>query len=242
MKKQICIAVALLMSGAALKAQVGINTENPQGILHVDGSADNPITGTPDAIQQSNDFVIMPEGKVGVGTVNPETKLHILGNSTDSPVIVDGLLNQSVTGSYANVIIDNNTGELYKGVTASKPFYYTKYTLSNVKMDWVANFDTKIDTNKYTVVVVGCSFNVGISTFFNSGNYFFQSQNVFSYKSGGTWRLTADFPNISTLQNLNGTWVIYVLIMENNQVTQLPDITVNMGGSENGSVPASPVP
>ncbi|MGI9580218.1 hypothetical protein ACR1PO_03290 [Chryseobacterium sp. RRHN12] len=54
-------------------AQVSVNTTNPQGAFHVDGSKDNPATGTPTAVQQANDFVVKPSGSVGVGTVVPDT-------------------------------------------------------------------------------------------------------------------------------------------------------------------------
>ncbi|MGV0919998.1 hypothetical protein ACTS94_06350 [Empedobacter falsenii] len=51
--------------------QVGINTENPQGIFNVDGKSSpettNPKTGIPDPLQASDDFVITSSGSVGIG-------------------------------------------------------------------------------------------------------------------------------------------------------------------------------
>lgn len=63
-------------------SQVGINTPNPQGIFHIDGAKDNPITGTPTVVQQSNDVAILTTGFTGIGTVVPKTKLHVAGEIT----------------------------------------------------------------------------------------------------------------------------------------------------------------
>lgn len=70
MKKTILFI--LLASAGKMYSQVGINTANPQGVFHVDGSKDNPITGKPTALQQTNDFVVTSNGSVGIGTVTPD--------------------------------------------------------------------------------------------------------------------------------------------------------------------------
>ncbi len=70
MKKYIFIA-SLLVLNLSL-GQVGINTNNPQGILNVDGAKDNPATGNPTAVQQANDFIVTEKGSVGIGTTNPD--------------------------------------------------------------------------------------------------------------------------------------------------------------------------
>lgn len=74
MKKSLFLFTSLLGS-PFLFSQVGINTTNPQGILHVDGKSStattNPTTGTPTAVQGSDDFVITSSGSVGIGTSSP---------------------------------------------------------------------------------------------------------------------------------------------------------------------------
>ncbi len=87
--KKFIILSGLLMSALAF-SQIGINTANPQGAVHVDGAKDNPATGNPTVAQQANDFSVTPSGNVGIGTITPSTKIHI--NSTSSPAvrIVDG--------------------------------------------------------------------------------------------------------------------------------------------------------
>lgn len=67
-----------------IQAQVGINTEYPRSIFHIDGAGDNPQnqTGTLSDLQQSNDVFIANDGKLGIGTITPGTKLDIIDNKT----------------------------------------------------------------------------------------------------------------------------------------------------------------
>lgn len=80
MKKIIYLVAICFVQGAF--AQVGINTENPQGIFNVDGARDNATTGTPTTAQQVNDFLVMPDGKTGIGTA-PGTSLDVNGAITN---------------------------------------------------------------------------------------------------------------------------------------------------------------
>ncbi|WP_292010484.1 hypothetical protein [Chryseobacterium sp.] len=71
MKKNIFLLSMMMVSAVAF-GQVGINTTNPQTVLHVDGAKDNVTTGVPTTAQQSNDFVVTSTGSVGVGTATPD--------------------------------------------------------------------------------------------------------------------------------------------------------------------------
>jgi hypothetical protein len=57
-----------------LSAQVGINTDDPQGLLHVDAKGD-----TNGSLNTDDDVVITPEGRIGVGTLSPLNRLDIHG-------------------------------------------------------------------------------------------------------------------------------------------------------------------
>ncbi len=60
-------------------AQVGINTNTPQGIFHVDSYGD-----TNGSLNISDDVIVTSNGNVGIGTLNPSEKLHISGQSLTS--------------------------------------------------------------------------------------------------------------------------------------------------------------
>ncbi|PUV24517.1 hypothetical protein DCO56_14335 [Sphingobacterium athyrii] len=80
-----------LTFGSLAFGQVGINTPNPQATLHIDGKKDNSVTGTPNTMQQSNDFVVTEDGKVGTGTAFPDTRLDINNGTIAGAIkIVDG--------------------------------------------------------------------------------------------------------------------------------------------------------
>ncbi len=72
-------------------SQVGINTTNPLGILHIDGAKDNPATGTPNASQQANDIVATADGRLGIGTLTPTARLELnTGTANGALKITDG--------------------------------------------------------------------------------------------------------------------------------------------------------
>lgn len=88
MKKKLLFVSAMLLVANTLFAQVGINTENPQGIFNIDGGKDNPTTGTGHTpAQQLNDFTVLASGNVGIGTTAPTQKLEIqTGGTATTPV------------------------------------------------------------------------------------------------------------------------------------------------------------
>lgn len=80
MKKKILLLMGIFSIGIS-HAQVGINTQNPQGIFHIDGKGNtNGISNTID------DFIIDGNGNVGVGTSTPKAKMDIMG----SVIVNDG--------------------------------------------------------------------------------------------------------------------------------------------------------
>ncbi|MCA6065909.1 hypothetical protein JI747_001885 [Chryseobacterium sp. RG1] len=90
-KTYLLSALSVVLSSLVFGQNVGINTQNPQAILHVDGDRDNAATGAPSLAQQSNDVVITSAGSIGIGTVSPTTRLDINNGTTNGAVkIVDG--------------------------------------------------------------------------------------------------------------------------------------------------------
>ncbi|WP_265132192.1 complement C1q domain-containing protein [Chryseobacterium oranimense] len=70
-----------------VNAQVGINTSNPQALLHADGGKDNPVSGAPTAAQAANDVVFTSNGEIGVGTLTPAVKIDVRSaNNSDNSI------------------------------------------------------------------------------------------------------------------------------------------------------------
>ncbi|MFP8892205.1 MULTISPECIES: hypothetical protein [Chryseobacterium] len=61
--------ILALAFGTLAFAQVGINTQNPQGIFNIDGGKNNAVTGTPTAAQLANDFIVTNSGSTGIGAI-----------------------------------------------------------------------------------------------------------------------------------------------------------------------------
>lgn len=55
-------------------SQVGINTQTPLGVFHIDGKSDN--AATPTTLQLANDIIISTNGFIGIGTM-PTASVHI---------------------------------------------------------------------------------------------------------------------------------------------------------------------
>ena len=81
MKKKILLLMGVFSIGILLYAQVGINTQSPQGIFHVDSKGD-----TNGATNVIDDILVDTNGNMGIGTITPQAKLHIVtGGTSNSP-------------------------------------------------------------------------------------------------------------------------------------------------------------
>ena len=77
MKRKLFILV-IMSSHLGLFAQVGVKTENPKGVFHIDGKGNTNAAGTTNT---SDDIVVSGSGNMSIGNVSPQAKLHITTNS-----------------------------------------------------------------------------------------------------------------------------------------------------------------
>jgi hypothetical protein len=87
----LCLLCGLIAAGAQTQpAIIGINTENPQGVLHIDGGGDNPQTGAIPAAAATNDVVVTQEGRIGAGLLSPVSKIDLASSTPGAIRIQDG--------------------------------------------------------------------------------------------------------------------------------------------------------
>jgi hypothetical protein len=81
------IVVQVLCSTQLLAQVVGINTDTPRHLFHIDGKM-NTTSSTADGDEAAaDDIVITSLGRVGVGILNPTTKLHVDSRSKTNPTV-----------------------------------------------------------------------------------------------------------------------------------------------------------
>lgn len=114
--KQLYILSILVVSVTYLLAQesphtprLGINTSNPQRLVHIDGASTpattNPSNGSATDLQLSDDVVITNDANVGIGTANMLSRLNIKGATTGAIRIEDG-----TEGVFRALTSDNTSG------------------------------------------------------------------------------------------------------------------------------------
>ncbi|WP_221407226.1 hypothetical protein, partial [Dysgonomonas macrotermitis] len=121
-----------LLSGMFyIKAQVGINTQNTQGVFHMDAAGDNAVSGTITAAQSTNDILIDNTGNVGIGTLNPTARLHLKSSVAGEAFrLADGTQGEN------KILLGDADGNVWWGITKGMGGYILNlaqgtYTFSN---------------------------------------------------------------------------------------------------------------
>ncbi|MDR1203794.1 MAG: hypothetical protein LBL58_19465 [Tannerellaceae bacterium] len=151
----------------------------------------------------------------------------------------------------SQLVRDNTTGEVLSLVTGknSKAINYLVYELecaANGAEDWIADFDTKIEVDEFTLVVVGSSFAtlpIGVTVglkMYEDGDLsikgtFAPSTVLAFYEETlkhDTWHLKADYSRASPANGKPGVWTIYCLAINKSIVKEAGVIKFKMPSSK----------
>jgi hypothetical protein len=98
----------LFLCASRSAAQVGIRTEDPQGMLHVDAKGDT-YTNPADTL---DDVVVTRQGRIGVGTLHPQTRLDVVNSTPGAIRIADG------TQGGGKILTSDDAGKAHWASTA----------------------------------------------------------------------------------------------------------------------------
>lgn len=76
------IIILLLVNCVYVTAQIGVNTDLPKALFHIDAAANNTASSG-----SEDDVVFTTEGNIGIGNTAPDTKMSIKTKGTSSAVI-----------------------------------------------------------------------------------------------------------------------------------------------------------
>lgn len=228
------ILTTLMVLGAFLaKAQngkVGINTETPKETLHINGTLQ--VSNLPEN-GATNSIYTDANASSRTGTFTP-TKMVVAD--------VNGVLGVQDIPTSSSTIPTNNSND-------NKPFYYIEFNLTNVNGDWVSSFNTKIPSNKYTLIIVGAELSAPSAYFIRTNSTEpkdFSPAIVSASVKDNAWVLAADYPSAGIVPNpyhrntFNGSWKIKCLVINNNVVNNLGSVSQDFGGRNTSTSTVTP--
>ena len=136
----------MALSFYKIEAQIGVQTESPLGIFHVDPMRNTNVAGTSGT---SDDVVVTSAGNVGIGTVVPTAKLDIRGtfrlrdgNQASGKVLVSDASGNAGWGDRPklDVIEVNNINTLLSGKTFTTTSTYSGISITLPRGRWQIMF------------------------------------------------------------------------------------------------------
>ena len=253
------LLLGLLLGGISTNAQtineinaagktgqkVGINTTIPTRTLTIKNSTAN----------DGNPLIRLVDAPIYSKNVGSAMDADLGGNTATSTSYTD----------YRPLMVDA-VGDVYRGLPINNMSILT-LTISNVKGDWIASFDTGIDYDKYAVAIMSATFKMpapasggivmlrgGSNTpsVDHGGNKYGVTTapaTVLLTQNGSNWGIYADYPNIGSYeftsgstaigQLVNGTWVITLLVGKRDAVN-FTELEFPQGGANSGIGTSNP--
>lgn len=181
-----------------------------------------------------SNLLFAQEGKVGINTTTPRVKLDINGSYKSSKLITGTVPSMSTTEKDRYLLLNQSTVDNHiRKIDPSQPSSpglasIITYKLSNVKLDWVESFNTKINSQDYSVMVLSAYFDRDVNGAATAiPSYGVKSEN-------NEWILYADYSEIAAASN--GTWTLVCAIYPKTYVKIFPERgSFNVNSTSSGS-------
>ncbi len=185
---------------------------------------------------------------VGINTPNPETELHVNGSMKTSGIILKDTI-ESLGASENYTYLIKSAAPENKITTYNSSFIpldpapinqiQFQITCDVNDKDWINEYDTKINSNKFLVVIPSFGFTQPIKRG-NLSDWVTPIPQIYAYYSNNSWKLKADFqgfhpPSTSSV----GVWTINLLVFDKAYAREF-NYSQSLGGSGTGTA-ASPL-
>lgn len=179
-------------------------------------------------------FSFAQVGNVGINTKTPRVKLDVAG-TYKSGKIISGTIPSISTAEkdryllLSHSVADNTVKKINPGqANAPGIASIVTYSFTNVQGDWVENFNTKINSNDYSLMVLSAYFDRDLY----GGNIAIPSYGVKSVNN--EWQIYADYSQVAPQSN--GVWTIVCAVYPKTYVKIFSEHgPFNLNGTTTGS-------
>lgn len=159
--------------------------------------------------------------QVGINTATPEKELTVNGTMKTSGIVFKKPIEKLGADENYTFIIKSPAPE--NKITAYNDSFVPnspapinliqfKIACDPSDKDWVNQFDTKINSQKFLVVISSFGFTQPVRS---STDWVTPVPQIFAYSSGGTWKLKADYQGFSPAASLpTGEWTLNLLVFD----------------------------
>lgn len=185
-------------------------------------------------------------GNVGINTSAPEKELTVNGTmKTSGMTLKDPIEKLGPDENYSFLIksptpqnkITSYNDSFVPTTPAPINLIQFKITCNDDDKDWVDEYDTKINSDKFLVVIASHGFTQPIYTV--TAQWITPIPDIFAYSSNGTWKLRADYVGFSTDDTLpKGVWTLNLLVFDRAYAKEFNSLqTVNTAGTVAAATP-----
>lgn len=183
--------------------------------------------------------------QVGINTAKPEKELTVNGTMKTSGIVFKKPMEKLGADENYTFIIKSPAPE--NKITAYNDSFVPnspapiniiqfKIACDPSDKDWVREFDTKINSKKFLVVISSFGFTQPVRT--NTADWLTPVLQIFAYSTNGTWKLKADYEGFTPTSNLpTGEWTLNLLVYDRSYAKEF-NSTQDLRSSTTGAAAA----
>lgn len=187
---------------------------------------------------------VLMNAQVGINTATPEKELTVNGTMKTSGMVFKKPMEKLGANENYTFIIKSPAPE--NKITAYNDTFVPnspapinliqfKITCDPSDKDWVNQFDTKINAQKFFVVISSFGFTQPVRS---STDWVTPVPQIYAYPTGGTWKLKADYQGFSPASSLpTGEWTLNLLVFDRSYAKDVSS-TQDLKASSTGAAAA----